>query len=226
LGSGFEVPALSELSANPYGSGFNPEIQPMSFNSLDFGYRKQSPLYRWEAAIFYTTATNELIRYELEDFPDQNFYRNLGESTRYGIEIDASLIAFKYHMLHYGISFASYQFSEEGNQKNLPGVPTTTANLLWKYSNNNWKLSIDGRFIGDYFADNANAVRVDHYGLANLEIQKQFQLKSTSITLGFSVFNLTNTKYFDNIRINAFGSRFYEPAGGRQLLFSIKTGFE
>ena len=226
LGSGFEVPALSELSANPYGSGFNPEIQPMSFNSLDFGYRKQSPLYRWEAVIFYTTATNELIRYELEDFPDQNFYRNLGESTRYGIEIDASLIAFKDHMLQYGISFASYQFSEEGTQKKLPGVPTTTANLLWKYSNNNWKLSIDGRFIGDYFADNANAVRVDHYGLANLEIQKQFRLKSTSITLGCSVFNLTNTRYYDNIRINAFGSRFYEPAAGRQLLFSVKIGFE
>ena len=226
LGSGFEVPALSELSANPYGSGFNSEIQPMSFNSLDFGFRKQSPLYRWEAVAFYTTATNELIRYELEDFPDQNFYRNLGESTRYGIEVDASLIAFKDHMLQGKISFASYQFSEEGTQKNLPGVPTTTANLRWTYSNNNWKFSIDGRFIGDYFADNANAVRIDHYGLANLEIQKQFRLKSTSITLGCSVFNLTNTSYFDNIRINAFGSRFYEPAAGRQLLFSVKTGFE
>ena len=167
-----------------------------------------------------------MIRYELEDFPDQNFYRNLGESTRYGIEVDASLIAFKDHMLQGGISFASYQFSEEGTQKNLPGVPTTTANLSWTYSNNNWKFSIDGRFIGDYFADNANAVRIDHYGLANLEIQKQFHLKSTPITLGCSVFNLTNTRYFDNIRINAFGSRFYEPAAGRQLLFSVKIGFE
>ena len=226
LGSGFEVPALSELSANPYGSGFNPEIQPMSFNSLDFGLRKQHPLYRWEAVAFYTTATNELIRYELEDFPDQNFYRNLGKSRRYGIEVDASLIVFKDHMLQGGISFASYQFSENETQKNLPGVPTTTANLRWTYSNNNWEFSIDGRFIDDYFADNANAVRIDHYGLSNLEIEKQFRLKSTSITLGCSVFNLTNTRYFDNVRINAFGGRFYEPAAGRQLPFSIKTGFE
>ena len=226
LGSGFEVPALSELSANPYGSGFNPEIQPMSFNSLDFGFRKQNPLYRWEAVAFYSTATNELIRYELEDFPDQNFYRNLGESKRYGIEVDASLIPFKNHMLQGGISLASYQFSENGIQKNLPGVPGTTANLCWTYSNNNWKFSVEGRFIGDYFADNANAVFIDHYGLANFEIEKQFHLKSTSIVLGCSIFNLTNTSYFDNIRINAFGSRFYEPAAGSQLLFSIKTQFE
>jgi iron complex outermembrane receptor protein len=226
LGSGFEVPALSELSANPYGSGFNPEIQPMSFNSLDFGFRKQNPLYRWEAVAFYSTATNELVRYELEDFPDQNFYRNLGESTRYGIEINASLITFKDHMLKGGISLASYQFSENGTQKNLPGVPATTANLNWTYSKKNWKFSIDGRFIGDYFADNANAILIDHYVLANFEIEKQFHLKSTSIELGCSIFNLTNTRYFDNIRINAFGSRFYEPAAGTQLLFSIRTQFE
>jgi len=226
LGSGFEVPALSELSANPHGSGFNPDINPMEFIGIDFGFKKQSPLYRWEGVVFYTTAINELIRYELEDFPDQNFYRNLGESTRYGIEIDASFIAFKDHMLQGGISLASYQFSENETQKNLPGVPTTSANLRWTYSKDDWELSIDGRFAGNYFADNANTVRIDHYGLANFEIQKQFHLKSADITLGCSVFNLANTRYFDNIRINAFGGRFYEPAAGRQLLLSLKTVFE
>ena len=226
FGSGFEVPALSELSANPYGIGFNPEIQPMSFKSLDFGFRKKRPFYRLEAVAFYTSATNELIRYELENFADQNFYRNLGESTRYGIEIDASLIAFKDHMLNSGISFSSYQFLEDVTRKKLPGVPSTTANFGWKYTNNNWELSVDGRFIGDYFADNANAVRIDHYGLVNLEVQKEIKLKSTSVILGCSILNMTRTKYFDNIRINAFGGRFYEPAPGRQILFSIKSVFE
>lgn len=226
LGSGFEVPALSELSANPYGSGFNPDINPMEFIGLDFGFRKKRPSYRWEVVAFYTKATNEFIRYELEDFPDQNFYRNLGESTRYGIEVDASLIAYKNHMLQGGISLASYRFLDDGTAKNLPGVPANTANLGWMYSNDGWELSIDGRFVGNYFADNANTVRIDHYGLANMEIQKQFHLKSAAITLGCSVFNLTNTRYFDNVRINAFGGRFYEPAAGRQLLLSLKTVFE
>ena len=226
FGSGFEVPALSELSANPYGSGFNPEIQPMSFNSFDFGFKKQSPLYRIEAVVFYTTATNELIRYELEDFPEQNFYRNLGESTRYGIEVDTSFIAFKNHMVQGGITFASYQFLEEGVQKNLPGVPSTTTSLRWTYSKNNWNFLIDGRYIGSYFANNTNTVTIDHYGLANLKIEKKFNIRSTPISLGCSVFNFTATSYFDNIRINAFGNRFYEPAAGRQILFSIKTGFE
>ena len=226
LGSGFEVPALSELSANPYGSGFNPEIKPMSFNSLDVGFRKQESLYSWEAVAFYTTATNEVIRYELEDFPDQNFYRNLGESIRYGIELDASLIALDYNLLQGGISLASYRFLEKETKKNIPGLPSTTANLSWTYNKQNWELSIHGRFIGDYFADDANIIRINRYNIANMEIQKQFQLNTNSITLGCSIFNVTNTKYFDNIRINAFGGRFYEPASGRQFLFSIKSVFK
>ncbi len=225
LGSGFEVPSLSELSANPYGSGFNPEIQPMSFNSLDFGFRKQNPFCRWEVVAFYTTATNELIRYELEDFPDQNFYRNLGESTRYGIEVDASFVTFKNHILNGGISLASYEFLEKGVLKNLPGLPNTTTSLRWTYNKNNWKIFINSSFIGEYFADNSNEVRIDHYSISNLEIQKQFNLEYTPITIGFSVYNLTATNYFDNIRINAFGNRFYEPAPGRQILLSLKAGF-
>ena len=225
LGSGFEVPSLSELSANPYGSGFNLEIQPMSFNSLDFGLRKQNPFCRWEVVAFYTTATNELIRYELEDFPDQNFYRNLGESTRYGIEVDASFITFKNHILNGGISLASYEFLEKGVLKNLPGLPNTTTNLRWTYNKNNWKIFINSSFIGEYFADNSNEVSVDHYSISNLEIQKQFNFEYTPITIGFSVYNLTATNYFDNIRINAFGNRFYEPAPGRQILLSLKAGF-
>ena len=225
LGSGFEVPSLSELSANPYGSGFNLEIQPMSFNSLDFGLRKQNPFCRWEVVAFYTTATNELIRYELEDFPDQNFYRNLGESTRYGIEVDASFITFKNHILNGGISLASYEFLEKGVLKNLPGLPNTTTNLRWTYNKNNWKIFINSSFIGEYFADNSNEVSIDHYSISNLEIQKQFNFEYTPITIGFSVYNLTATNYFDNIRINAFGNRFYEPAPGRQILLSLKAGF-
>ena len=226
LGSGFEVPALSELSANPYGSGFNTDLNPMVFNGLDFGFRHKKASFRWEAVIFYTTASNELIRYELEDYPGQNFYRNLGESTRYGIEVDASLYANKYHLIQGGLSIASYKFDYGETEKTLPGVPSSTANLGWTYKNNGWKVLIDGSFVGEYFANNSNTIGIDPYGLAHLEIHKQFYYGSAFIELGCSVFNLTNTNYFDNIRINAFGGRFYEPAAGRHILFSLKTAFK
>jgi iron complex outermembrane receptor protein len=37
-----------------------------------------------------------------------------------------------------------------------------------------------------------------------------------------SIDNLLNEKYFDNIRINAFGSRFYEPASGMNIIGGLK----
>jgi iron complex outermembrane receptor protein len=33
--------------------------------------------------------------------------------------------------------------------------------------------------------------------------------------------NLLNNKYYDNIRLNAFGSRYYEPAPPRNFYISI-----
>jgi len=39
------------------------------------------------------------------------------------------------------------------------------------------------------------------------------------------VFNATNTSYYDNIRINAFGNRYYEPAPEANILISLKTTF-
>ena len=93
------------------------------------GLEKRSS-YRWEVVAFYTKATNELIRYELEDFPDQNFYQNLGESTRYGIEVDASLIAYK--ITCYKAISLPYRFLDDGTAKNLPGH--AIANLGWMYA--------------------------------------------------------------------------------------------
>ena len=37
--------------------------------------------------------------------------------------------------------------------------------------------------------------------------------------------NLFNVQYFDNIRLNAFGKRYYEPAPGRNLFFGVSAGF-
>ena len=34
--------------------------------------------------------------------------------------------------------------------------------------------------------------------------------------------NILNEKYFDNIRINAFGSRHYEPAPGFNIMFGVR----
>ena len=64
------------------------------------------------------------------------------------------------------------------------------------------------------FADNANETEIDGYSSISIKMSKNLKLFETSITPFISIDNLFNEEYFDNIRINAFGSRFYEPAPG------------
>jgi iron complex outermembrane receptor protein len=53
-------------------------------------------------------------------------------------------------------------------------------------------------------------------------MSKNLNLFETSITPFISIDNLFNKEYFDNIRINAFGSRFYEPAPGINFIGGLK----
>ena len=47
-------------------------------------------------------------------------------------------------------------------------------------------------------------------------------MSNTKFDAFVSLNNILNEKYFDNIRINAFGSRYYEPAPGFNIMFGVR----
>ena len=53
-------------------------------------------------------------------------------------------------------------------------------------------------------------------------MSKDLTLFQQNLTPFISIENLLNEDYFDNIRINAFGSRFYEPASGINFVCGLK----
>jgi iron complex outermembrane receptor protein len=75
---------------------------------------------------------------------------------------------------------------------------------------------------GNMYADNANKTIINDYKKIDLTIFKDFNISSKNWNGFISINNLTNTKYFDNIRINAFGSRYYEPASGLNFMLGIR----
>jgi iron complex outermembrane receptor protein len=79
---------------------------------------------------------------------------------------------------------------------------------------------------GDQYADNANAVRESGYTLANLRLGYEKELDSMTITPFLGVNNLTDETYNANIRINAFGNRFYEAAPGSNAYAGIAVSFK
>ena len=72
------------------------------------------------------------------------------------------------------------------------------------------------------FADNSNKTIINDYKKIDLTILKDFNISNKKWNGFISINNLTNTKYFDNIRINAFGSRYYEPAPGLNFMLGIR----
>jgi iron complex outermembrane receptor protein len=50
---------------------------------------------------------------------------------------------------------------------------------------------------------------------------KSISLGSIDLDFFAGINNLFNTRYFDNIRLNAFGGRYYEPAPGRNVFFGL-----
>src|SRR5690606_2402972 len=70
---------------------------------------------------------------------------------------------------------------------------------------------------GDQYGNNANtaAAFVDSYTVANLRAGLDIESGDLRISPFVGINNLFDESYTANVRLNAFGGRFYEPAPGR-----------
>ena len=73
------------------------------------------------------------------------------------------------------------------------------------------------------FADNSNLVNVSKFNTLNLKIGKEFNLFKSIVYPFLILNNIFEQEYFDNIRINAFGGRYYEPAPKRTIFGGIRV---
>jgi len=88
----FETPSLSELSDNPLDeSGFNTSLKPQEANNIEIGLKgKFQDRFQFDLTWFYIKTKNELVPFELEAFPDREFFRNAGETSRNGLEVNST----------------------------------------------------------------------------------------------------------------------------------------
>ena len=222
--SGFETPTLNELSANPSGnSGFNSTLKPQLSMQSEIGafFTSISNRFHIEIVGFLIKTQDEIVPYELEEMPDQTFYRNAGKTIRLGVEIETTYRPHSSWEMSLAASHGSFEFdefkiySEIFTGKKLPGVPQSLAQFKIEYSPSNRLLvQLNSRFTGKIMADNSNETAVKSNWATNLSASQKIKINRINMIPFLGINNLTNTSYFDNIRINAFGGRFYEPAPG------------
>ena len=228
FGTSFETPTLNELSNNPDGTGFNKDLKSNNAINYEFGWRKSLSNIAFEAVAYITNSDNEILPYEIELFPGKNFYRNVGSTLRQGIELSSSL-SFKGGMFNLNYTLSKNRFKDfilDGNDLSenlIPGIPSQMLDLevLFKLSKKS-RLILSNRLIGDRYADNLNETLVGSYNIFNVKYSKEI-FKQSEFSLGVN--NLFNEEFYDNIRINAFGKRYYEPAPKRNFYFGINFSF-
>jgi iron complex outermembrane receptor protein len=227
----FETPTLSELSANPSGEeGLNLDLNPSKAINYELGWKCQTALAYFEATSFYIQSSNEILPYELEDFPGRSFYRNVGATIRYGLELAATL-QWNQWAFQASLTQAQYQFDQENEAdgldgKSLPGIPNSQLFFQLDYTSQaDWKWVLSGEHVGSFYANNTNSVEIKNFQKVQFQAQKTVSLSWSEFDFFAGINNLLNTTYFDNIRLNAFGGRFYEPAPGRNFYLGTRFNF-
>jgi len=230
VSTSFEPPTTTELRVEPGDSGevggFNPDLEAQRALNFEVGLKGILPgRLRYEIVGYRIWTDDEIVKYELAN--GQEYYGNAGKTKRHGVEA-----MLEYEFSPGLIGSAAYTYTEaeytdytskgtnfSGNQ--VPGVPEQHlyAELRYVHSTG-FFAALEGRYVGAFSANDANTVETESYGLLDLRAGWRGEIGSWQLGPYVGLSNLTDTDYNDNVRLNAFGGRYFEPAPG----FAVQGG--
>lgn len=232
--SSFETPTTTEL-ANPDGSGgFNRSLKPQQAENFEVGLKVGTDGRYLELAIFNIDLKDELVPFEQASSPGRAFFANAGRSSRTGIEIAYSWAGKAGFGIDVSYSLSDFVFDnfvdENGSDFSgniLPGVPEQFGSLALSYQNEHGlNVGFENFFSGRLFADNANDVGVSGYLVSSVRVSQNIDRGKWHCRPYLGINNLFDEDYNSNIRINAFGGRYFEPAPDRNIYAGISVRYQ
>lgn len=226
IGSSFETPTTTEF-ANPAGGGFNQSLDPQELVSYEIGIKgvTQDNRASYDLALFAIDVEDELTPFELAHSPGRTFFENAGESTRRGVELAVSARLGAGFDASFAYTYSDFEFDRfndaNGNRydgKRIPGIPEHLAHGSLGYRHpKGFFATAELLFVDGFYANNANSAKTDSYSVANLRLGWKVTLERLELTPFIGLNNLTDEDYAANVRINAFGGRYFEPAPQRNI---------
>ena len=195
-------------------------LNPQTASNFEVGFKTGTNKLYYELVVFNIDLKKELVPYELESFPGRKFFENAGTSSRKGIE---TAISWKSES-GFGVD-ASYTWSDftfekfvddNGNDfsnKTLPGVPSRFGYFGLSYqSTQGLSARFETNYVGSIFANNTNTTNVSSYSVSGFRASYMMKRDSWEIRPYLGINNIFDESYSNNIRINAWGGRYFEPA--------------
>ena len=234
VATGFDTPTTTELARPDGAGGFNDSLRAETSLSYELGLRSNpaSSLHT-EIALFETRVKDQLVPFEIENSPGRFAYENSGRSRNRGVEAVLVLgkdIGWRMQLAYTYSQFKFIDFRDKDSEvldgNRLPGIPENVANLELRYQSRLGLLAaLETRYTGRYYADNLNQVEVYSSTVSNLRfsykrITDAWQFRATA-----GVNNLFEKSYYDNVRLNATGGRYFEPAPPRHGYIGLSVGY-
>jgi iron complex outermembrane recepter protein len=221
--SSFETPTTTEFNKEDGSGGFNQSLKPQIARNLEVGLRGSlREKQRYEISVFRINVDDELIPYE-SPVAGRNYYRNAGKSGRKGVEFSWTSSPTDRLETTLSYTYSDFTFTDfidaSGNDFDGKLIPGTAKNVLYGEltyrTPKGWFASGELVYADKQFGDNANTVPVDSYTLGNLRLGYEADLGDFTVSPFLGVNNLFSETYTANVRLNAFGGRYFEPGPPR-----------
>ena len=228
ISTAFETPTTTEF-ANPTGGGFNQGLDPQESTNYEVGIKVSTVDYRFEVALFHIEVDDELIPFELADQPGRTFYENAGSSTRDGLEVFYSRQLTDELKFSSAYTYSDFKFDsftdadgDEFDGNDIAGIPENLLHfdLSW-FGDSGFYAVWSTTYTDALFADNANDARVDSSRVSDIRMGHNGFYDDWEISSFLGVNNLFDEEYNSNVRINAFGGRYFEPAPDQNSYIGI-----
>jgi iron complex outermembrane recepter protein len=235
-GQGFLPPNTQELIANPVTQGgFNQLITPATSTGEELGARgRVGDVFVYDVAGFYLTTSNDFERYRVTSRPLETFYRNAGDSRRYGLEtafgwFPVKGLAIRGTYTYNNFTYTDYytyiqQADYSGNY--MPNSPKNQGYLDVAYTTDSgWTFDASGKFMSMWYVDASNVPTAPGYNLMNLQARYRHDFGTVRAEFQFSVQNLFDKHYIAFTEPDPDGNS-YQPAAGRQIFFGVHLWFK
>lgn len=234
LTSSFESPTTTELANRPdLSRGFNQELDPEKSIGVEVGMRGYLQKIRltYDLAIYSMQVTNRLSSYQTAAGGDRNFFENSGKTNHQGLEVSVRWDLFNDTKLNLAFTHSDFAFGDDdpNNGKSLPGIPKNVLNTSINHHFGKINNRLEMKYQDKMFANNANTASSDGYMILS------YHLSHTGIVLNkksgleikpyVTVRNILDVNYISSVSINAFGSRFFEPAMPRNFIAGVAVIF-
>jgi iron complex outermembrane recepter protein len=234
-GQGFLPPATEELYANPDAlGGFNTSLVPASSRGGEVGARGWfGRQLTYELSVFHLSTADDFERYRIPDRPLETFYRNAGDTRRWGLEARVEWLPVPSLRLTAAYTFSDFLYTRydsvslagdfSGNA--LPNSPRHQAVAEVVYTlRDRWVAAATVQALSRAYVDATNASWIDGYTLVGLRLARSFTLGDRQLEVFVSGRNLTNVKYIAFTEPDPDGNS-YHPGPEREVFGGLRLSF-